>query len=161
MFVLTFRTQGVGGRKISNHETDGQITNFEPCHTRLSPNQSNNIVLPSSQVSVYLDKALKVLGLVSPLNIIQVPHTDRAAHRSSNFIHHVSLTFMTSEMANDIDTGSRIISDIHISPSHSSPRICTAKRPHLIFHLDPMSLLEYLCFFKRSIQANLTFWRMR
>jgi hypothetical protein len=66
---LINRTQGGGGKKISNHKVDSEITSFEPCYTRLSPDQSNNIILPSSEVSMYLDKALKVLGLVSSLSI--------------------------------------------------------------------------------------------
>jgi len=159
--VLIHRTCGGGAREIRNHEMKGEITSFGPCYTRLAPDQRNNIVLPSSQVSTYLDKALKVLGLVSPLNIIQVPHIDRTAHRSSNFIHHAGPPDMVPEMTDDIDIGFRIISDIHMLLSHSYPRICTPKLPHLIFHLDPMSLLEYFCSFKRSIQANWIFGRIR
>jgi hypothetical protein len=79
MPVLIDRTQGGSARKISNHEVDSEITSFEPCYTRLSPTQSHNIVLPSSEVSMYLDKALKVLGLVSPLSIIRA-HIDVIAY---------------------------------------------------------------------------------
>jgi hypothetical protein len=64
------RTCGGGTKETRNHETKGEITSFEPCYTRLSPDHSNNIILPSSEVSMYLDKALKVLGLVSSLSII-------------------------------------------------------------------------------------------
>jgi hypothetical protein len=88
------RTRGGGPRKISKHEVQGETTSFEPCYTRLSSDQSNNIVLPSSDVSLYLDKALKALGLVSTLSV-RVPLADWTAHRSPNFIHHASPPFMT------------------------------------------------------------------
>jgi hypothetical protein len=87
------RTRGGGAKEIRNNEMTGEITSFEPCYTRLSPDQSNNIVLPSSDVSLYLDNALKVLGLVSTLSV-RVPLTDWTAHRSSNFIHHASPSFI-------------------------------------------------------------------
>ena len=73
------RTRGGGAKEIRNDMTIDEITSFEPCYTRLSPTQSHNIVLPSSEVSMYLDKALKVLGLVSPLSIIRA-HIDVIAY---------------------------------------------------------------------------------
>jgi hypothetical protein len=92
-FVLTSRTQGGGTKGIRSNEAKGEITSFQPSYTRLAPAQSNNIVLPSSEVSMYLDKALKVLGLVSTLRV-HVPHTDPIAYRSSNLLHHASPPFM-------------------------------------------------------------------
>jgi hypothetical protein len=87
------RTQGGGAKEIRNDTTRDEITSFQPSHTRLSPNQSYNIVLPSSEVSMYLDKALKVLGLVSTLSV-RVLLTDWTAHRSPNFFHHASPSFI-------------------------------------------------------------------
>lgn len=70
MPVLMNRTKGGGAKQTSNQKVDGEIKSFEPCYTRLHPGQSNNIVLASSEVSMYLDKTLKVLGLVRSLGII-------------------------------------------------------------------------------------------
>jgi len=73
------RTQGGDTTQIRNHETKGEIATFEPCYTRLSPTQFNNVVLPSPEVSMYLDKALKVLGLVGTLSV-GVPCTNVTAY---------------------------------------------------------------------------------
>jgi len=73
------RTQGGGAKQLLMHETKGEIASFEPCYTRLSPTQFNNVVLPSSEVSMYLDKALKVLGLVGTLSV-RVPCANLTAY---------------------------------------------------------------------------------
>lgn len=73
------RTQGGDAKQMLMHETKGEIASFEPCYTRLSPTHLNNVVLPSSEVSMYLDKALKVLGLVGTLSA-RVPCANPTAY---------------------------------------------------------------------------------
>lgn len=41
------------------------LKSFDPSYTRLYPDQANVVVMKSSDVSIYLDRALKALGLVS------------------------------------------------------------------------------------------------
>lgn len=42
-------------------------TMFQPAHARLELQQQDIVVLPSAAVSIYLDRVLKELGLVSEM----------------------------------------------------------------------------------------------